>query len=180
MTIDPIQLCEVLRETSPHSLIVTPQLLKLLCYLIENKLLDPADLKFIAVGGGHVGAQLINLARSNRLPVFEGYGLTEFSSVATLNTPTANRAHSVGKPLPHVQLCIAPDGEILLSRLNAENTKVGTGDLGSIDSDGFVYISGRKKNTLVLSTGRNVSPEWIEAELQSVDQIRQCPGLWRW
>ena len=174
LNISPSSLAQVLLTTRTQSLMVTPQLLKLLCGLVEKGLYDPVDLIFVAVGGGHVGTPLIERAYANAIPVYEGYGLTEFASVTTLNTPSQCRHGSVGKVLPHVSMEIASDGEILLRRKNQQSDFVYTGDLGRVDDDGFVYISGRKKNTLVLSTGRNISPEWVEAELQAIPFISQC------
>jgi len=174
LNIDPSQLAAVLKETRPDSLIVTPQLLKLLCILAEMKKIDTQSLKFVAVGGGHVGSQLIERAHRLGIPVYEGYGLTEFASVAMLNTPDHARPGSVGKPLAHVEVNLADDGEILLSNKFNPSNVVHTGDLGKMDDQGYVYISGRKKNILVLSTGRNVSPEWIEGDLHSLSCVSQC------
>jgi len=174
LNINPTSLAKNLIETKAQSLIVTPQLLKLLCRLVEQGVYNPTNLVFVAVGGGHVGTALIKRARNNAIPVYEGYGLTEFASVATLNTPDQCRNGSVGKALPHVLVEIADDGEILLRSKYRPTPCIHTGDLGEIDQHGFVYINGRKKNLLVLSTGRNVSPEWVEAELQGIPEVLQC------
>ncbi len=182
LTMDPDRLASVINEVQPNSLIVTPQLLKLLCALTEANLIDTRSLVFVAVGGARVGTSLLERARSLDIPVYEGYGLTESGSVAMLNTPQDYRPGSVGKPLPHVRVSFAEDGEIILkTRVNKARPKAGnivchktsTGDLGYIDNDGFVYVSGRKKNTIVLSTGRNVSPDWGEGELNALPVIAQ-------
>ncbi len=173
LMIEPKALATCLNDICPQSLILTPQLLKLLCQLVDQQLYCPASLEFVAVGGGHVGTELIDRARKCGIPIFEGYGLTEFSSVATLNTPDNYRSGSVGKPLPHVAIDITRDGEISLSHQGASSAPVFTGDLGYLDNDGYLFINGRKKNILVLSTGRNVSPEWVEGELQSLNCISQ-------
>ncbi len=105
--------------------------------------------------------------------------MTEFASVATLNTPHNDRVGSVGKPLPGVTVVIAEDGEICLSRYPVANSKTGrnglikSGDFGCIDDDGYLYINGRKSNLIVLENGRNVAPEWIEAELNASTLIAQ-------
>jgi long-chain acyl-CoA synthetase len=182
LTMNPDQFASIINEIKPNSLIMTPQLLKLLCALTEAELIDMRSLVFVAVGGAHIGTSLLERAQRLEIPVYEGYGLTEFGSVATLNTPQEYRVGSVGKPLPHVTVNFAEDGEIILkTNIRKPNHKSGrvacheipTGDLGYVDSDGFVYVNGRKKNTIVLSTGRNVSPEWVEGELNSSPIIAQ-------
>ena len=182
LRLDPLKLMQTFNRVRPDSLILTPQLLELLCLLVEGGAIDPACLVFVAVGGARVGEPLMQRARRAGIPAYEGYGLTEFGSVAILNTPSNDRVGSVGKPLPGIQVDIATDGAIVLStqvtRMEAgvirqHTVRVETGDLGSIDSDGFVYIHGRKSNLIVLSTGRNVSPEWVEAELNASPLIQQ-------
>jgi long-subunit acyl-CoA synthetase (AMP-forming) len=121
-------------------------------------------------------------ARSAGIPAYEGYGLTEFGSVAIMNTPQQDRIGSVGKPLPGVVVMLADDGEICLGSTQTRDDRnrrrqitvtVKTGDLGSIDDDGFVYIHGRKSSLIVLSNGRNIAPEWIETELDASSMISQ-------
>ena len=177
--LDPAKLVTCFNRVRPNSLIITPQLLELLCQLVENAAINPDCLVFVAVGGARVAPTLLQRARQAGIPAYEGYGLTEFASVATLNTPRNDRVGSVGKPLPGVSVSVAADGEICLARdLPCETEKgrqvlVRTGDLGSIDGDGFVQLHGRKSNLIVLANGRNVSPEWIEAELNASPLILQ-------
>lgn len=173
LNMEPMQLASLFEELRPESLITTPQLLKLICYLSEIQAIDVSCLKFVAVGGARVGHELLNKAAMQNLPVYEGYGLTEASSVAFLNTPNAQKPGSVGKALPHVSPRIAADGELILSFPRLDLPEVATGDIASIDEDGFVFIDGRKKNLIVLSTGRNVSPEWVEGELNGNDLVMQ-------
>ena len=182
LRLDPLQLQQTFNQVRPNSLILTPQLLELFCLLVENHAIDPACLVFVAVGGARVGESLIHRAQSLGIPAYEGYGLTEFASVAILNTPQSNRVGSVGKPLPGVMVELAADGEICLSTTlwqtgtdagPAKKITVQTGDFGSIDNDGFIYVQGRKSNLIVLSSGRNVSPEWVETELNSSSLIQQ-------
>jgi len=177
-----LKLQATFNRVRPDSLIVTPQLLDVFCLLVESAALDPACLRFVAVGGARVAPALLHRARKLGIPAYEGYGLTEFASVATLNTPQDDRIGSVGKPLPGVTVTIAEDGEICLeSRFDtpaAETTLsqrifVRSGDYGRIDSDGFVYVHGRKSNLIVLASGRNVSPEWIESELEASPLVGQ-------
>jgi pyrroloquinoline quinone (PQQ) biosynthesis protein C len=100
--------------------------------------------------------------------------------VQTLNLPDADAPGSVGKPLPHARVRVAADGEIevagtpMLGYLGGPpHTRQWwpTGDLGSIDADGFVHVRGRKKNVIITAFGRNVSPEWVEAHLQAQPAI---------
>jgi len=182
LRLDPAKLQQTFNQIHPNSLIITPQLLELFCMLVETNAIDPECLVFVAVGGARVGEALMHRARRAGIPAYEGYGLTEFASVAILNTPRQDRVGSVGKPLPGVVVKLAEDGEICLgttlmqgkgdSSLQKTIT-VKTGDLGSIDDDGFIYVHGRKSNLIVLSTGRNVAPEWIETELNASTMILQ-------
>jgi len=179
LKLDAAQFSRSIARSKAGSMIITPQLLEVLCLLAENSILDSRQMQFVAVGGARVAIELLQRAEKLGIPAFEGYGLTEFASVALLNTPGQQRAGSAGKPLPGVELDITDDGEIMLTRRLSNGhggnreIRVATGDLGDIDDDGFVYVSGRKSNLIVLATGRNVSPEWIETELNNSPLIQQ-------
>lgn len=162
------------------SAILVPELLRGLTYTLMQVGMRLPDLRFLAVGGSKVSPQLLGLAQSVGLPVYEGYGLSECGSVVALNTPASSRPGSVGKVLPHIHLS-CEDGEIIINNpaflgyLGIPHTgSFATGDLGYIDSEGFLYISGRKKNLLITSYGRNVSPEWVESTLLSQPEIAQA------
>lgn len=96
--------------------------------------------------------------------------------MVTLNHPGADRPGSAGRPLPHLAVTLAADGEILVSGQmhlgylgeapRPAGAPLATGDLGRIDDDGFLFVDGRKKNILITAFGRNVSPEWVESELR--------------
>lgn len=166
-------LLNCLHRYQPESAILLPQLLLALVCAAEAGHPLPASLRFLAVGGGRVGPTLLARAQALGLPVFEGYGLTECVSVVCLNRPDASRAGSVGRPLPHARVGIVDgeivvDGERCLGYLGADGPPPGpiaTGDLGHIDADGYVFVSGRRSNVFITSFGRNVSPEWVESEL---------------
>ena len=177
--IDPQRLQREFNRVQPSSLILTPQLLELFCRLAECRTIDPACLGFVAVGGARCAEAQLSCARAAGIPVYEGYGLTEFGSVATLNTPQRDRLGSVGQALPGVTVSLAGDGEICLeTRFDDPDggqctVRVNTGDYGRIDDDGFVYVDGRKSNLIVLPNGRNVSPEWVESVLEASPLIAQ-------
>lgn len=171
--LDVPTLIACLHRYRPDSAILLPQLLLALVMAAEQGATLPDSLKFLAVGGGRVGPALLARAEALGLPVYEGYGLSECASVVCLNRPGAVRAGSVGRPLPHAKVS-AIDGELFvegvrcLGYLGEEPLPPGaiaTGDLGHIDADGFVHITGRRKNVFITSFGRNVSPEWVESEL---------------
>jgi long-chain acyl-CoA synthetase len=182
--IDPERLLRTLSQWQPESLILVPELLRLLVRAAQAGNLLPSTLRFIAVGGAAVSPALLDEAAELGLPVFEGYGLSECASVVCLNTPGSRRIGSVGRALPHAQVRFDARGQVIV-RGNTMcgylgesdswgRTEIATGDLGSIDEDGFVYIRGRLRNVFISSLGRNVSPEWVERELTQEPVIRHA------
>lgn len=158
----------------PSTLVLVPELLRVLLQANRAGWTPPSSLRFIAVGGSSVSPELLARAHSAGLPVFEGYGLSECSSVVCLNTPAHNKLGSVGRPLDHARVRIDSNGEICVSGAtmlrylgssSPEQEEIRTGDLGEIDDDGFVYVRGRLKSMFITSMGRNVAPEWVEREL---------------
>jgi long-subunit acyl-CoA synthetase (AMP-forming) len=181
--LDIAQLIRCLRSAQPQSVILLPQMLAGLVAAIERGEALPESLKFAAVGGGVVGASLLERAERVGLPAFEGYGLTECGSVVSLNTPAARRIGSVGQPLPHCRVRIGSDSEIYiagasmagyLGSVPEADAEIATGDIGYFDDDGYLVINGRKKNVLITSFGRNLSPEWVEATLTATGSIAQA------
>jgi len=159
---------------SPHSLILVPELLRLLIGAAKRGWTPPPELRFVAVGGASVAPALLEEAIALGIPAYEGYGLSECASVVCLNTPSESRRGSVGKPLPHARVRIDEHGQILvrgavmsgyLGEKESRAQEIATGDLGYIDADGYVYVRGRVKNMFITSMGRNVSPEWMESHL---------------
>lgn len=176
-------LLRAIDSSKPESMILVPELLRVLVYSVRGGWRSPASLKFIAVGGGAVAPALIQEARRAGLPVYQGYGLSECASVVCLNTPEHDRPDSVGRPLPHARVRIDDNGEICvggatlagyLGDSQRQDGEVRTGDLGEIDADGFVYVRGRLKNMFITSMGRNVTPEWVERELICEPAIAQA------
>jgi long-subunit acyl-CoA synthetase (AMP-forming) len=181
--VDLPRLLSTLKTRNPQSMILVPQLLLLLVSACEIGAFDASELRFIAVGGAKVTHELLLRAESAGIPVYEGYGLSECASVVALNRPGAHHPGSVGKPLPHVQIRLAPDGEVLIAgsgMLGYLGDPDGvpewwpSGDLGEFDANGYLYLSGRKKHQFVTSYGRNVNPEWVEAELTQRGRIAQA------
>ncbi|OWT74685.1 MULTISPECIES: AMP-binding protein [unclassified Achromobacter] len=174
-TFDPRAFHLALDGSAAHSVIMLPQMLRVYGeWLDMTTTPPPASLRFMPVGGAAVGAALLAKARKIGLPAYEGYGLSEGASVQTLNLPDADLPGSAGRALPHSHLRVAEDGEVMVSGTVAlgylGQPPVGdawfaTGDLGNIDAAGFLHILGRKKNVLITSFGRNVSPEWVELRL---------------
>ncbi|OZC59212.1 long-chain fatty acid--CoA ligase [Rhodococcus sp. 06-470-2] len=140
-------------------------------------------------GGGPLGARLGHFFRGAGVPVYEGYGLTETSAAITVNTTKDQRVGTVGKPIDGHSVKVAEDGELLLKgpvvfsgywhneKATAEAIVDGwfhTGDLGTIDQEGYVSITGRKKEIIVTAGGKNVAPAVLEDALRANAIISQC------
>ncbi|WP_405139889.1 AMP-dependent synthetase/ligase [Nocardia sp. NBC_01388] len=140
-------------------------------------------------GGGPLGARLGHFFRGIGVPVYEGYGLTETSAAITVNTVSHMRVGTVGRPIEGNAVSIADDGEVLLKgsvvfdgywhndAATAESITEGwfhTGDLGALDADGYLSITGRKKEIIVTAAGKNVSPAPMEDTLRAHPLIGQC------
>lgn len=177
------RLFAALASHAPTTLILVPHLLKALVGGIVAGLPRPESLRFIAVGGAPVSPALLAEAQVLDLPVFQGYGLSETVSVVCLNLPGADCPGSAGRPLPHVRISLSEEGEVLvegagfLGYLGGERHADGvwpTGDLGRLDADGFLHLTGRRKSAYATAFGRNLSPEWVEDELTSHPCITQA------
>ncbi|MGI5519445.1 AMP-dependent synthetase/ligase [Micromonospora sp. CA-259024] len=141
-------------------------------------------------GGAPLGARLGHFFRGIGVTILEGYGLTETSPAAAANLPGGTRIGSVGRPLPGVTVRIEDDGEILISgelifqgywrneTATAEALSADgwfrTGDLGQLDSDGYLSITGRKKELIVTAGGKNVAPAVLEDLVRAHPLISQC------
>lgn len=178
--VDARRLVETIGYYRPTALIVPPNLLKLLVGVADQL---PDTLRFIAVGGAPVGRSLLAAADKAGLPVYQGYGLSECASVVALNTAQANRLGSVGRPLPHLDIRIDEQSQIRIHGLpfdgylhdqNSDGDAIATGDLGYLDEDGFLYVTGRSRRVIISGYGRNISPEWVEAALTAHPAIAQA------
>ncbi len=149
-------------------------------------------LKVFVVGGAPVTEELIYFFLALGYDVVEGYGLTETTCAITVNPPWANRPGTVGLPFKHFEVKIADDGEIICKGKGVfkeyfkdpEATKAVlkdgwfyTGDLGSFDKDGYLRITGRKKDLIILASGKNITPARVEGHLLKSKYINQAVVL---
>lgn len=156
---------------------------------VSLKSLLGGEIKRCYCGGAPLAPSVEQRFFDEGVPLYNGYGLTEASPVVTVNTPDAHKIGTVGRPLPGVEVRIADDGEVLVQGPNvmlgywndpeatAETLRDGwlhTGDLGSLDTEGFLTITGRKKELIVLATGKNVAPSRVEALLCASPWIEQA------
>jgi long-subunit acyl-CoA synthetase (AMP-forming) len=169
---DPAPAIDLITAQAVESMILLPQMLFAFVAFLSRTKRRLSSLKFVAVGGAHTPPTLIAHARALGIPVYEGYGLSEAASVVCLNLPGQDRPGSVGRPLAHRRVKKADDGELLFSDARG-GAWIPTGDLGSLDAEGFVSIDGRKKNLLITGYGRNVSPEWPETVLLGTGAFAQ-------
>lgn len=178
-------LFKLLFQISEH--IPSNHLRKLLFFKIHNKL--GGNLRWFISGGASLEVETAEFFQKIGISVYQGYGLTETGPVISANTPKYNRLGSVGKPLPNVKVKISGEGEILTKGPNvmrgyynrADLTgeaidKEGwfhTGDIGNFDRDGYLYVTGRLKNVIVLSGGDKVQPEEVEEVLSRNSIIKE-------
>ncbi len=146
--------------------------------------------RFAITGAAPINHDILRLFHSLDIPIYEGYGMTEDTAGATLNAPGAMRIGSVGRAFPGTEMRIAADGEI---QMRGEHVMKGyynnpeataetidsegwlhTGDVGKIDDDGYVFITGRKKEIYVSSGGKNIAPLVIEETMKSIPLVSQC------
>lgn len=144
-------------------------------------------LKTICSGGAYLNPEYVEKFAEYGITVLQGYGMTECSPVISNNLEWDNRVGSVGKLLPNCETKIVDEeiwvkgssvmmGYYKMPEETAETLEDGwlkTGDLGYVDEDGFVYITGRKKNLIILANGENVSPEEIENQISKEDLVKE-------
>lgn len=187
----------IIRAARPSAMTLTPALVEALAECAvsygERPGLLPAlfgreTAPLLAAGGAPVTKEVLQVLNAHNIPVYQGYGLSENSSVATWNVRGANRIGTVGKPLSHVDVKIADDGELclrsssLFAGYSSEDPSscviddegwLHTGDLATQDADGFISIIGRKKTLIITANGRNISPEWLESAYRRVPGVHQ-------
>ena len=147
------------------------------------------DLRLGLTGAAPIGRDVLEFFDACGVVILEGYGMTETCAAATLNTPGAYRYGTVGRPLPGSEVAIAEDGEVLMrgphvfagyhrdedaTRDTFDAGWLQSGDLGEIDADGFVAITGRKKDLIITSSGKNISPTNLETALRETRWISQA------
>jgi long-chain acyl-CoA synthetase len=147
------------------------------------------QLRYTVSGASPLSSNDAHFFRGAGIPVLEGYGLTETTAPCTANTPARTKVGTVGIPVPGTTVRVADDGEILVKGIgvfkgyhaneaaNAEAFVDGffrTGDLGSLDEDGFLTITGRKKDLLVTAGGKNVAPGPLEEKIREHQLVEQA------
>ena len=160
--------------------------------LVYSKLRERTGgrVKFFVSGGAALSKEIEEFFNAVNLPILQGYGLTETSPVIAFNNFNAMRFGSVGKPLPDADVKIAEEGEIIVKGpmvmkgywQKPDATKEAftadgyfrTGDIGKIDEDGFLFITDRKKELIVMSNGKKVAPQPVENELKTKPGIGQA------
>jgi long-chain acyl-CoA synthetase len=160
--------------------------------LVYGKLRDAlgGHTEWAISGGAPLGERLAHFYRGIGIPVLEGYGLTETTAALCVNTPEHQRIGTVGRLFPDTEVDVASDGELRFrgpqvftgywnnpdattEALDADGW-FATGDLGDVDDDGFIRITGRKKEILVTAGGKNVSPAVLEDRVRAHAYVSQC------
>jgi long-chain acyl-CoA synthetase len=147
------------------------------------------NVRLAVSGAAPINPEILHFFDAAGVLVLEGWGMTETSTAATISTPEDFRIGTIGKPFPGCEVRIADDGEILVKGPNVfqgyykneEATRetivdgwLHTGDLGEIDPDGFIKITGRKKDIIITAGGKNITPANLEAEIKQHPLVSQC------
>jgi long-chain acyl-CoA synthetase len=149
------------------------------------------NMRECVTGAAPIAPEILEFFYASGVPVMEGYGMTETSTSATVNRPEGNnfRFGSVGRPQKDVEVKIGEDGEVLIkgpnifqgyykndeaTRDTLEDGWLHTGDLGRLDEDGFLYITGRKKDIIITAGGKNITPANLENGLKQTRWISQA------
>jgi long-chain acyl-CoA synthetase len=147
------------------------------------------NIRLAVSGAAPINPEILRFFDAAGVLVLEGWGMTETSTAATISTPEDFKVGTIGKPFPGCQVKIADDGEILVKGANvfqgyhknqeATNETIvdgwlHTGDLGEIDREGFIKITGRKKDIIITAGGKNITPANLEAEIKQHPLVSQC------
>ena len=147
------------------------------------------NIRLAVSGAAPINPEILRFFDAAGVLVLEGWGMTETSTAATISTPDDFKVGTIGKPFPGCEVRIADDGEILVKgpnvfqgyHKNEEATRetivdgwLHTGDIGEIDSDGFIKITGRKKDIIITAGGKNITPANLEAEIKQHPLVSQC------
>jgi len=211
----PLAVVDYAKEVKPHLFIGVPRIyekiysnlrsaieskailkvglkLPFLSGVLKKKLKEAVgftNLRYAATGAAPINPAILKLFHFLDIPIFEGYGMTENTAVATVNYLGQNKIGTVGKSLPDTNLKLSDDGEILLkgpfvmkgyyknedaTRETIKNGWLHTGDVGKMDSDGYLSVIGRKKEIYVSSGGKNIAPLVIEETMKSIPIVSQC------
>ncbi|KYC40987.1 hypothetical protein WA1_25120 [Scytonema hofmannii PCC 7110] len=194
------ELLPYLRYAAPSSMTLPPSMVEAIdgyckanTYRTKKELFQQlfgrTEPPFLACGGAPTSPTILSHLAANGIVIYEGYGLSENSSVVSWNVPGCIKVGTVGKPLDHVQVKVSDEGELLVksSSLFAGYTTTDpsscdlsadgwlkTGDIAAIDNEGFICIYGRKKNVIVTANGRNVSPEWVESKYKTLSYVEEA------
>jgi long-chain acyl-CoA synthetase len=147
------------------------------------------NLRLAVSGAAPISPEILSFFDAAGVLVLEGWGMTETSTAATISTPDDFKVGTIGKPFPGCEIRIAEDGEILVKGPNVfqgyykneEATRetivdgwLHTGDIGEIDADGFIKITGRKKDIIITAGGKNITPANLENEIKQHPLVSQC------
>jgi long-chain acyl-CoA synthetase len=147
------------------------------------------NIRLAVSGAAPINPEILRFFDAAGVLVLEGWGMTETSTAATISSPDDFKVGTIGKPFPGCEVKIADDGEILVKGPNvfqgyhknpaatAETIVDGwlhTGDIGEIDSEGFIKITGRKKDIIITAGGKNITPANLEAEIKQHPLVSQC------
>jgi long-subunit acyl-CoA synthetase (AMP-forming) len=155
--------------------------------VLSERLFGKPQPPFIACGNAPIAPDILKYMHERGIPIMEGYGLSENTSVVTWNSLTCYRYGTVGKPLDHVEIKLSDTSELLVKsksmfqgyttedpsscRVDGEGW-LHTGDVADIDEDGFLKIKGRIKHIAITADGRNISPEWVESQYKRLPFVR--------
>jgi len=211
----PLSVVDYAKEVQPHLFIGVPRIyekiysnlksaiesklilkiglkIPIISSIFKKKIKEAAgfsNIKYAGTGAAPINPEILTFLESLDIGVYEGYGMTENTAVATANYEGNNKIGTVGKPSEDTEVKISDDGEILLKGRhvmkgyykNSEATNetlidgwLHTGDVGKIDPDGYLSITGRKKEIYVSSGGKNIAPLVIEETMKSIPIISQC------